>query len=90
MKTEDLLSEAATLIALLLPLYLISFIYNLIKTKRWTNLNRIKILLYSILIAFAFCYLNYSQRYYIFLMEISLVIIIIVVLYLAKLFRYPW
>jgi hypothetical protein len=82
-----MIAQIAALIAFLLPLYLLSEVYYLVKVKTIDKVSLIKIGLCVVLIAIAFIELNTDQIKVILVYLAATIIVVTVVLLVIRMFK---
>lgn len=87
MQIEEIVNYVAILIAFLLPVYMLAYLYNLIRAKRHDLISFIKIIVGILIIIAAYRCIEPIQRYYIMLMIAVVVFVILVVMVVEKAFK---
>jgi hypothetical protein len=88
MKYSEILEHLAALSAFLLPIYIASVVYYMIRTRQFKYLDIIQVLAGSIVVTISYIHLQPMQRLYALGMMISIIVIFALVMAIAKLFKW--
>jgi hypothetical protein len=87
MQIEEIVNYVAILIAFLLPVYMLAYLYNMIKAKRQDLIGSVKLIVGILIIVAAYICIEPIQRYYIMLMLAVVVFVILVVMVVGQAFK---